>query len=273
VTATTFLAITTMQSDPVGRSAPDAAHFAAALCRNCDAPLPAGYCAACGQPRARRLDLRAVGSEAWLNWRLFEWELARAAWRLATRPGLVAREYVMGARKRHVHPLKLLLFAIGLLLIVLTRVNYLDSDRAGANQTIELLRAWSNWSFSLGIIAILAASQLVFRRRGGYNATEHLVLAVYCQFLVICASLVSKLPTLLWRDAAFIAMHKAASGWFIDGVGALVLGLAFTQFFGLDLRRDALRLLASIAIHLALKWLLVRAYLWLLVLSLFGTGP
>lgn len=244
---------------------PDAAHFGAPRCHNCGAALAGRYCGECGQARARRFGLRAVGGEAWQNWRLFEWDVLRSAWRLATRPGAVAREYVLGARKRHVHPLKLLLFAIGLLLLVLARSNYLEASSSRGNAAMELVRSWSNWSFSLGIVAILAASWLFFRRRGGYNLAEHLVLAVYCHFLVICASVVNKLPTLLWRSPEFLAAHKAASTWFMDGVGMLILALAFTQFFGLGSRRDAVRLFGALLLFVGLKWMLLRLYAWLIV--------
>jgi hypothetical protein len=252
---------------------PDAAHFAAPVCRNCDAPLQTPFCSACGQARAKRFGLRAVGSEAWQSWRLFEWEVLSSAWRLVRRPGTVAREYVLGRRKRHVHPLKLLLFAIGALLLVLARGNYLDSAQAEVNRAMELVRTWSNWSFSLGIVAILVASLLIFRRRGGYNATEHLVLAVYCQFLVICASVLNKLPTLIWRGPEFLALHKACSAWYMDAVGAGILALAFTQFFALDLRRDGGRLAAAVVVFLATKWLLMRLYALLLVQIVLSHRP
>lgn len=249
---------------------PDAAHFALPRCHNCDAALHTPYCGACGQPRAKRFDLRAVGGEAWQGWRVFEWDMLQAAWRLATRPGTVAREYVLGARKRHVHPLKLLLFAIGLLLLVLARGNYLDAANAHGNAAMDLLRSWSNWSFSLGIVAMFIASRLAFGRRDGFNPTEHLVLAVYCQFLVLCASVLTKLPTLVWRSPEFLAAHKLASPWVMDGIGAAVLALAFTQFFHLHLRRDLGRLLFALVLYVGTKWLLQRLYAWCLVQILFG---
>ncbi len=244
---------------------PDAAHFAQPICRNCGREAPGRYCAACGQARVRRLGVGTVGAEAWSSWRLFEWDLLRAAARLVTRPGSVAREYVLGARKRHIHPLKLLLVAIGVLLFVLARGNYLDSSNAQFNRTMALVRDWSKWSFSLGIFATLAASMLVLRRRGGYNLVEHLVLAAYCQVVVIAASILNKLPTLFWRDPVFIATHKAWSAWCMDGIGALVVGVAFVQFFALDARRDALRLAGAIALFLVTKWALLRLYALLLV--------
>ena len=252
------------------RARPDAAHFAAPVCRNCAAPLQAAWCGSCGQARAKRLGVSVLRSEAWQKWRWFEWAMLDAAWRIASRPGSVAREYVLGARKRHVHPLKLLLAAIGVLLLVLARANYLESAQGNAGAAIELVRRWSNWSFSLGIFAILAASLGVFGRRGGYNATEHLVLAAYCQLVVIVASTLTKLPTLLWTDPTFVATHRALSPWLLNAIGALVIGVAFTQFFALDLRRDGGRLALALLIYLGTKWLLLRAYAWLIVLIVLG---
>jgi hypothetical protein len=201
----------------------------------------------------------------WQAWRWFDLELLRAAWRLVAAPGHVAREYVLGARKRHVHPLKLLLFASGVLLLVLTRSQGLETQQAMASRAMELLRGWSNWSFSLGVPATFAASWCLFRRYRGYNATEHLVLATYAQFLVLCASSLNRLPTLAWRTPEFLAAHKAWLPWFMDAVGVAVLSLACRQFFQLELRRDGVRLLAACALFLALKWLLQRGYAWLLV--------
>jgi hypothetical protein len=189
---------------------PEPAHFAAALCRNCGAALATRWCGDCGQEKAARLGLRSVGSEAWQAWRWFDLELLRAAWRLLHAPGHVARDYVMGARRRHVHPLKLLLFAAGLLLLVLGRANFLSSNEAGASAAFAQVAAWSNWSFSFGLGALFGASWCCFRARG-YNATELLVPAAYVQFLVLCVAIANHLPTLVWRDPEFLAAHAAWS--------------------------------------------------------------
>jgi hypothetical protein len=238
-----------------------ATHFSRPLCHNCGHAQRTPFCPACGQQKAKRFDLAAIGSEAWQGWRVFELETVRAALALARYPGRVAREYVLGARKKHVHPLKLLLVAIGVLLLVLAQSRYLHSDDAQVSRAVELIRDYAKWSFSLGIVAIFAASQLVFRRREGFNATEHLVLAVYVHFLVIAASVVNLLPTLIWS----LPWHKSASAIYMDLVEAAIVMVAFRQFFQLDLRRDGARLLLAGALFAAIKWLLLRAYAWALV--------
>jgi hypothetical protein len=235
-------------------------HFSAPWCRNCGASLLAAFCGSCGQKRAERFRWRHLGTEAWTSWRLFELEWVRSACRLAVGPGKVARQYVLGVRKRHVHPLKLLLVAIGLLLLVLGRSGYLVAGRTELSQAMDLVQAWGKWSFSLGIFAVLASSLCVFRRRLGYNLTEHLVLAVYVQFLLIAVNLVNLLPVLVWNTPQFLAAHRAAAGLYMVVVEAAVVGLAFQQFFLVDSRRQAHLLALAMALFVVADWLLLRAY-------------
>lgn len=244
---------------------PDAAHFAAPHCHNCGAQLATPCCGECGQPRAERLGSRHVGADFWDEWAPFGADVLGSAWRLLRAPGTVAREYVLGARRRHVNPFKLLLVAVAVLLLVLERSRYLAARDNPVGEAMALVQGWANLSFSLGLLAFLAASLLCFRRRGGYNLVEHLVLACYAQFVVVAVSILSKLPLLVAQDAGFLAAHKQASAWLLDGVGVLVLLLACRQFFLLDLRRDRLRLLAAAAVFLLVKWLLLRAYAFALL--------
>ncbi|MCC6591861.1 MAG: DUF3667 domain-containing protein [Xanthomonadales bacterium] len=250
----------------------DDAHFAASACHNCGESLATPYCASCGQKRAERFRLRTIASEAWDKLRLFDFDTLRAIARTLVAPGTVAREFVLGARKRHPHPLKLLLIAIGLLLLVLARSRHLDSRDATVGQAMSLMQSYAQWSFSIGIVAILAASLLAYRRRGGYNFTEHLVLAIYTHFLVILASILSLLPKLVWRSPEFLAMHRSWSGWGMGVIEMMIVALAFTQFFRLDWRRDGASLLIATLAIAGIKWLLLQIYAWLLVKAVMASS-
>ena len=247
-------------SEPAQLLQPDAAHFAAPVCHNCGAELRTPHCGQCGQKRAQRLDLATVRSEAWSSYRVFEFGIVKAAWRLAHSPGVIAREFVLGARARHVHPLKLLLIGIGVLLLILFRANHLASQDANLGCAMELARAYANWSVSLGVFAIAASSLLVLRWRQPFNITEHLVLAVYVHFLVIVANIVIWLPVLLFRDPDWLAWHKLFRAWPMDGIEALIVMFAFRQFFQFGWRRDGWRLLLAAVCFVAIKFLLVRLY-------------
>ena len=238
----------------------DDAHFAAALCRNCGIERHTPHCGACGQKAVARFSLQDVGSEAWQSWRLFELSLLHAALRLARAPGMVAREYVLGARKRHVHPLKLLLVAVAALVLLLGKTGYLTAGQTELSGQMQVVAAWARWSFSLGLLAVLAATGTVLHRRGGYNAVEHLVLAVYVQCVVIAANALNLLPLLMLDAGHWAAPWRQIASWYMTPLELLVVAVACRQFFHLHWRRDALRIAAVLAVFYLSKKALLLAY-------------
>ena len=238
----------------------DAAHFEVAVCRNCGRERQPPHCGACGQKAVARLSLGDVIAEFWQSWRLFELAFLHSALRLACQPGLVAREYVLGARKRHVHPLKLLLFAVALLVVVLGRTGYLTAGQTQLSAQMQLVADWARWSFSLGLFAVLAATWTVLGRHLNYNPVEHLVLAVYVQFVSIAANTINLLPLLLLDSARWAAPWRQASGWYMTPLELVLVALACKQFFHLGWRRDALRIFAVVAVYFLIKKALLFAY-------------
>ncbi|HST44204.1 MAG TPA: DUF3667 domain-containing protein [Luteimonas sp.] len=242
------------------------AWFDAPTCLNCGASLATPWCGQCGQARARRLAWGDLRRETWSHWRLFERLQASTLVRLLVAPGHIARGYVLGRRKDTMHPLKLLLFVVALLAVMVATSGYFEhhgfSSRAdpALARMAALVQSYANWSFTLGIFAIFASSALVFRRRQGYNLVEHGVLAVYCQVLVMVAFLVALLPTLAWDSPAFIAAYKVHVGRWMTAVRLLVVAVAFTQFFGLRLRRDGWRLAIALAVCAGATWGLRQLY-------------
>lgn len=236
------------------------AHFDAPLCRNCGADLAGPHCSQCGQKKAGRIGLGNLRSEAWEKLRLFELDQVQSVLRLLTGPGKVARDYVFGMRKRHTHPLKLLLLAIAVLLLVLAQTRYLASANVTVSKALEIVRKYAEWSFSLGLFAIWSASLVAFRKRLGYNAVEHLVLATYSQFLVILANILNQLPLLLWRAPAWLVWHKQWSPRYMDVIELAIVLLGCQQFFVVDLRRQWWRLLLAGIVFLLVKALLLQLY-------------
>lgn len=246
--------------ESIAEANPDPDWFAGDWCQNCGALHTAKYCADCGQGKAQRFDLLAIGAEAWQSYRVFEMSLVQGVVSALRSPGRVAREFVLGARKRHLHPLKVLLIAIAGLLLVLAQSTYLDSRDAGLSQAMALVRTYGNWSFSIGIIAIVLATQLIWRWRQPFNLTEHLILGVYLHASIIAVSVLNLLPTLIWRDPAFLQAHKAAATWYMDAIEALILMVGCRQFFRLQWRRDALWLLLAASVFVLVKAGLLRLY-------------
>ena len=239
---------------------PDAAHFAAPVCHNCGAELTTPFCGRCGQKRAHRLDFGAVRAEAWQSYRVFEFGIVKAAWRLARSPGHIAREFVLGARAKHVHPLKLLLIALGIQLLVLTEVQFLTAVNTEYNAVMQRVQSIANWSLSLGFFAIVVASMAVLSWRRPYNLTEHVVLGLYAHFLVVAANILSFLPLLVYHHPGFVAAHRVWSAWPMEVIETSLVLFAFYQFFQLQWRRDWWRMLLAGALYALVKWGLNRLF-------------
>lgn len=231
-------------------------------CLNCGAHLGGPFCAACGQKKAGRIGVKTVRSEAWSRFRWFEWDTLQSALDVALRPGAVARQYVLGMRKDHTHPLTLLLLAIGVLVLVLGQTEYLAPalPSEAAQQMYALIRDYSNWSFSLGIIAVFISAVIVFYGRLGYNLTEILALAIYCHALFIAMQVVNQLPLLLWPAPELMRWHQRYSPYYMNALQASVLLLAFKQFFLIDLRREGWKLLVAGVLFSAVKWGVTKLY-------------
>ena len=248
--------------------------FEAPVCRNCGTLRDTPYCASCGQKAAKRFAWRDLVRESWDRLRFFELKSVKTLARLATRPGTVARNYVLGRRTRYMHPLTLLIALVAVLVLVLAANRYFDpygSAEGDLSRMADRVMDYATWSFSLGIVAVFVGSWTTFRRRLGYNAVEHAVLAVYVQCIILAAIIVNMVPTLIWRDAAFVAGHRAASQYYLYAIKLVVVALAYRQFFLLDLRADWHRLVLACVVYGVCSWLLLRAYaagiLWLVTSS------
>lgn len=248
------------------------AHFQQNSCLNCGSAALRDYCPVCGQKRAHRLGAGEVRSEAWGQVRRFEFSFLRAALKTCLRPGRVAREFVMGARTRNIHPFKLYLGVIVFLLLLLNRINYLATEDAHLARAYELVQSWSKWSFSLGILAMFVTTRLIFLRRGGFNWVEHLVLATYAHSVVLIVAMLNMAPLLVIGDPDTIRTHRAASALYLMPVEFLIVFFASLQFFALDLKRQwwwaGICAIAYLALKSALIWLYARAVIWVVLTNL-----
>ncbi len=239
-----------------------AARFDTDHCLNCAAPLAGPFCARCGQGKAARIGAGTLRQEAWSRFRWFEWKVVRNALRVWRAPGTMARDYVLGRRKDHPHPLALLLLAVGTLLLVLGQTQYLQPEvpSEAARRMYALVTSYSKWSFSLGAGAAFASAWLVFRCRMGYNASEILVLALYCQAVFIAWQIVNQLPLLALRSPGALQWHRAWSPWYMGALHTLVFMAALRGFFQLRLPQGGARLLLAGALFALLKWQATQWY-------------
>jgi hypothetical protein len=239
--------------------------FGQDLCRNCGAATTTPYCGQCGQKAAHRFVWRDIRNESWDRIRLFEIQSVRTLGRLLFSPGTVAREYVLGRRAAHMHPLKLLVALVAILVLLLAANQYFGHyAHAGRDVVVDRMAqrvmAYANWSFSLGIVAIFAGGWIVLGRRLGYNAIEQAILAIYCQSIILALIIINLLPTLIWRSPEFILWHKTASQYYVPTFKLLIVAVAYRQFFLLQIKSDWLKLLSACLINATINWVLLRIY-------------
>ncbi|MEC3948880.1 DUF3667 domain-containing protein [Sphingobium sp. HWE2-09] len=239
--------------------------FAQGLCRNCSAQMTTPYCGQCGQKAAQRFVWRDIRNESWDRLRLFEIQSVRTLRHLLLSPGKVAREYVMGRRAAHMHPLKLLVALVAILVLLLAANQYFGhyayvGRDAVVDRMAQQVMAYANWSFSLGIFAIFAGAWIILRRRLGYNMVELAILAIYVQSIILTLIMINLLPTLIWRSPDFILWHKSASQYYIPVIKLMIVAVAYRQFFLLDLKSDWPKLLSACLIYAAINWALLRLY-------------
>ena len=203
---------------------------------------------------------------------MFELPMLTTAIRLLLSPGRVAREYVLGRRSANMHPLKLLVALVAVLVVMLAANQYFASyGFKGRDAVLDRMAArvmlYANWSFSLGIFAIFLGSWIALRRRLAYNVVEHGTLAIYCQSVTLGVVIVNLLPTLIWHGPEFIMWHKLASQYYMPAIKLLIVAVGYKQFFLLDLKRDWPRWTAALAVYGFSSLLLLRLYaaaiLWL----------
>jgi hypothetical protein len=235
-----------------------AAWFEAPICRNCEMHLSTRYCGQCGQKAVCRLTLKDIAKESWERIRLFEKDSVTTLWRLMTSPGLVARDYVRGKRTSYMHPLKLLVALVAILLAVLAASQYFQHFAfAGRNRDVDRM---AERVIAYGIVAIFLGSWMGFGRRLNYNLTEHAVLAICCQNVILAFIIVNLLPTLIWQDPHFVLMHKQASSYYLYAAKLGIVALAYTQFFRLKLATDWPRLGLGCLVFVIASWSLLRLY-------------
>lgn len=153
----------------------------AVTCGNCGNPADAehAFCGRCGQKLATgRLSLHAIGHDlvhliAHVDRSAFS--LVRL---LLTQPGVVARNYVQGMRKRYFGPFAFLFVAVAVTSAAVAFSGFEAVMSDSPNKVGEFLQHHVN-IVMFAEVPLLAAFSRLLDGRGGRNLAEHLVLAAY----------------------------------------------------------------------------------------------
>lgn len=189
-------------------------------CPNCGKLIDGkeNYCPACGQKfPAHRLTIKHLAHELFHSVTHADKGILLLLKSLATKPGIVAKEYVEGKRKKYFNPFTFLLLCTAVVVFLNSQFNYLPEVKADpailkqipnekarakyllilhrSQEVIELVSKKPNLIYIIAIPFYAFIMWLFFRKR---NFAEHLVANVYfCGFLALTASFFSVLLSLL----------------------------------------------------------------------------
>jgi len=217
------------------------------ICANCGAPRPGEYCAACGERRVHRHELKLSAFAASALEEITDLQHSRLLNTLRVlilRPGVLTTEYLRGRRMTYIGPFKIYLasFALSFLLYSIYQPTsvydvraFFTQDQTGTWRQLfaqlgkkaalpesvviaQLNERWqhyvslSNALYPLGIALLLKVLYLPARR----YYTEHLVFSLHF------SSLAHAIFIVLWPAYAFTGV-RISTAWFL--VSAVTLGL------------------------------------------------
>jgi hypothetical protein len=151
-------------------------------CLNCGNAIIARqrFCAECGQRTdTARLSMADVWRDLMHSFVNIERSLIAFAWALLTRPGVVAREYVDGKRRRYYGPFATLTVIVGATALAINLSGYQVLAQDGFERApTDLLQRHFNLLL-LAQLPLLGGACLALFRGSRMNLFEHMVLAAY----------------------------------------------------------------------------------------------
>jgi len=195
-----------------------------AQCLNCQTTLLAGsrFCAHCGQ----RADIARLSFKELIREFLHAFDTRERgplsfSWALFTQPGVVAREYVEGMRRRYYGPFGTLATVIGLTALVLQVTGFRALAQDGlADEAVRFLERHFNLLLLVQMPLLGVFASILFRGTGR-TLPEHMALAAYA--LSVRATALLLLTLVAWSQAlhapslpqayAFWAVWYAYYGW------------------------------------------------------------
>jgi hypothetical protein len=150
-------------------------------CANCNAAIIRGqhYCSICGQKTPTpRLTLREIGMEFVHALAHVDRSALSLIWQLLIRPGVVARDYVAGKRKRYFGPFAFLVVTVAFTSAVIAISGFQAVTSDAPNGLASFLQQHINLLFFVDVPLLAAACRLVGIREP-FNYAEYLVLTSY----------------------------------------------------------------------------------------------
>jgi hypothetical protein len=150
-------------------------------CANCGTAIVTGqnYCPICGQKALTpRLTLHEIGAEFVHALAHVDRSALSLIWQLLVRPGVVARDYVAGKRKRYFGPFAFLVVTVAFTSAVIAISGFQAVTSEAPNGLAAFLQQHINLLFFVEIPLLAAACRLIGLGEP-FNYAEYLVLTSY----------------------------------------------------------------------------------------------
>jgi hypothetical protein len=244
-------------------------------CKNCDAPLTGKFCSNCGQKaEIHRITLSHVFHDFLHAFTHADKGFLLLIKKLITKPGIVAREYIEGKRKKYFNPLSFLVITSTIHALISEEIGYFAAmgESSGAGEGgggarrmpaiwIEAFQISNDNGKLLTLILIaplLAFLSWIFFKRSKYLFAETFVLN---SFIVAESHVIRTLIFIPW----FLLFPQAA-GWNLavfETSLLIYIIVAYKQFFNQHILLTILKGILTMVFFIVLYWVFILAYVYL----------
>lgn len=237
-------------------------------CKNCEASLQGSFCSTCGQKaEIHRITFKHVLHELIHAFTHTDRGFFLLIKSMIIKPGMVAREYLEGKRKKYFNPLSFLVITAALHLFAVYHSGYFDGiTNSGSahmpaiwKEAFAIVNSPSLKMLDLFLLVpLISILSWLFFRRPKYYLSEHFVLQAFVlsqafnlrTFIFVPLHLL--LPQLgIWRV------------WLFQICLLIFMIFAYKQFFRQNIFLTILKTLLIMVMYVVLFWALILLYVYL----------
>jgi hypothetical protein len=242
------------------------------ICKNCDATLDGKYCANCGQQsEVHRITFGYVSHEFFHAVTHADKGFLLLVKNLIVQPGIVAKEYVEGKRKKYFNPLSFLVITSAIHAYCAYTSGYFEGVGGGGGQggggnrrmpalmveAFKISNENGKWLSLLLIAPLLAFLSWLLFKRSRYSLAETFVLNSY----IIGQSHVIR--TLIFIPLFLLFPQYGGMNLMIfQLVLVIYLTVAYRQFFQQRVWVTIIKAVLTMVLFINLYWVLIVAYAW-----------
>lgn len=239
-------------------------------CANCNGIVDSNFCPTCGQKKGiHRITIGHVFHEGIHSLTHADKGFLLLVKELVTRPGLVAKEYIDGKRKRYFNPLSFLVISSALFATFANATGFMDrltgggGARAGgrrpSEEWLEVFKIASHsgkWLTLLFIAPLFAILSWLFFIKKKYNYAENFVLHSFIFGEAALLRLLVFIPLFLIIPEKTSMLNQVV----YEGIFLLFLTIAYKQFYQQHLLLVILKVIIIRVLFIVLFWGMLYGY-------------